>query len=97
MNENVGMFNAPSRETIFKRIHALAFGKDWQYDYETFVEWDQKNIEAERVANAVQLSGNNAASAKYVPYPARVNKKHLFKMEESATPDGKKMITVIMD
>lgn len=89
MNENTGMFNAPSREIIYKRIHTLAFGKDWVYDYETFVEWDQKNIEAEKTANI--------APANHVPYPARANKKHLFKMEESTTPDGKKMVTVIMD
>lgn len=49
MNQNVGGFNAPSRESIYYRIHKLAYGADWEYDYEKFVEWDAKNrkIEAE--------------------------------------------------
>ena len=43
MNTNVGGFNAPSREAIYYRIHKLAYGADWQYDYEEFVEWDARN------------------------------------------------------
>ena len=43
MNTNVGGFNAPSREAIYYRIHKLAYGADWEYDYEEFVEWDAKN------------------------------------------------------
>ena len=42
---NIG-FNAPSREAIYYRIHKLAYGADWQYDYEKFVEWDAKNRKA---------------------------------------------------
>ena len=41
-------FNAPSREAIYYRIHKLAFGDEWQYDYEKFVEYDLKNIGASR-------------------------------------------------
>ena len=47
MNVNsLGSFNAPSREAIYYRIHKLAYGPEWQYDYEEFVRWDQgsKNI-----------------------------------------------------
>lgn len=33
-------FNAPSREAIYYRIHKLAYGEDWEYDYEEFVQWD---------------------------------------------------------
>ena len=43
MNTNVGGFNAPSREAIYYRIHKLAYGADWEYDYEEFVKWDAKN------------------------------------------------------
>ncbi|MBR5907618.1 MAG: BspA family leucine-rich repeat surface protein [Bacteroidales bacterium] len=93
MRFNTGGFNAPSREVIYKRIHKLALGKDWQYDYETFVEYDQKNIEAEKAAQTAQVSQSTAK----IPYPARVNRKHLFKMEESTTADGKKKVTVIMN
>lgn len=41
MNDTRGGYNAPSREAIYKRIHKLAYGADWQYDYEAFVKWDQ--------------------------------------------------------
>ena len=34
-------FNAPSREAIYYRIHKLAYGALWSYDYEEFVKWDQ--------------------------------------------------------
>ena len=43
MNSNKGKFNAPSREAIYYRIHKLAYGASWKYDYETFVKWDAKN------------------------------------------------------
>ena len=43
MNSNKGKFNAPSREAIYYRIHKLAYGTSWKYDYETFVSWDAKN------------------------------------------------------
>lgn len=43
MNANIGGFNAPSREAIYYRIHKLAYGEAWQYDYEEFVEWDARN------------------------------------------------------
>lgn len=43
MNTNVGGFNAPSREAIYYRIHKLAYGANWEYDYEKFVEWDAMN------------------------------------------------------
>ena len=43
MNANIGGFNAPSREAIYYRIHKLAYGETWQYDYEEFVEWDARN------------------------------------------------------
>ena len=43
MRYNEGDFNAPSRECIYIRIHKLAFGADWQYDYEDFVAYDAVN------------------------------------------------------
>ncbi len=44
MNHNTGGYNAPSREAIYYRIHKLAYGADWVYDYEEFVSYDAKNI-----------------------------------------------------
>ena len=43
MVHNTGGFNAPSREAIYYRAHKLAYGAEWQYDYEEFVEWDTPN------------------------------------------------------
>ena len=38
-----GEFNAPSREAIYYRIHKLAYGDSWTYNFETFAAWDAKN------------------------------------------------------
>lgn len=43
MRSNYGGFNAPSREAIYRRIHYLAYGVDWEYDYEEFVAYDAIN------------------------------------------------------
>lgn len=43
MRHNTGGFNAPSREAIYYRIHKLAYGDSWEYDYEDFVEYDAVN------------------------------------------------------
>lgn len=41
MRYNDSPFNAPSREQIYKRIMRYSEGDDWQYDYETFVSFDE--------------------------------------------------------
>jgi len=33
-------FNAPSREAIYYKIHKMAYGSEWEYDYEEFVKFD---------------------------------------------------------
>ena len=43
MMDNVGRFNAPSRYTIWYRIHKLAYGKAWNGTYEDFVAYDAVN------------------------------------------------------
>ena len=43
MRHNVGGYNAPSREAIYKRIMKLSEGSGWEYDYETFVAYDAVN------------------------------------------------------
>lgn len=88
-NDADGIFNAPSREAIYKRIHRLAFGKDWQYDYEKFVEYDQKNIAAEKAAGTTSVK-NWASSVE----PER---KSFVKIEKSMTSDGKEKVTIIMN
>ena len=54
MRYNHDGFNAPSREAIYYRIHKLAYGPEWEYDYEKFVEWDA--INRKEVANADVVS-----------------------------------------
>ena len=39
MRNNQGIFNAPSAEAIWYRIHKLAYGDTWQYDAEAFRSW----------------------------------------------------------
>ena len=46
MRYNTGGFNAPSREAIYYRIHKLAYGDSWQYNYEDFVKYDEINRKA---------------------------------------------------
>ncbi len=43
MRENTQGYNAPSREAIYYRLHKLAYGPEWEYDYEEFVEYDAVN------------------------------------------------------
>lgn len=44
MRGNKNGFNAPSREAIYKRIMKLAYGDNWNYDYEEFVAFDQAHL-----------------------------------------------------
>ena len=81
-----GEFSVPAREAIYKKIHKTAFGEEWQYDYEDFVQWDQKNI-----PSAV------SPAPKYAPRVARPNQKHIFKIEKSIAPDGRQLITIIQN
>ncbi len=41
-----GGFNPISRELIYRRIHKLAYGDGWQFDYETFAAYDARNRKA---------------------------------------------------
>lgn len=43
MFSNEGEFNAPSREAIYFRIHKIAYGREWEYDFEKFVQYDAVN------------------------------------------------------
>lgn len=40
MVDNTGLFNAPSREAIYKRAMKIANGGSWVYNYEDFVSFD---------------------------------------------------------
>lgn len=86
-----GEFSVPAREAIYKKIHKVAYGEEWQYSFDDFVAWDRNAVPP------VSQTTTSNLKDKDIPYPARVNKKHIFKMKESKTSDGRKMITVIMD
>ena len=64
MRYNTGGFNAPSREAIYYRIHKLAYGDEWEYDYEKFVEWDAKN---RKKADSPLLMPSREAIRNFVP------------------------------
>ena len=80
-------FNAPSRAAIYNRIHKLAYGKDWQFDYEKFVEWDAKNIGLEK---RQATRGENA-------FHPHAKQKPFVCVKENLTEDGRSEIRVIMN
>lgn len=70
MVNNIGQYNAPSREAIYYRIHKLAYGDSWEYDYEEFVEWDARN----RTTAATRAMVYKPANYKPTHPPVIVNK-----------------------
>lgn len=72
MRYNTSGFNAPSREAIYYRIHKLAYGDSWQYDYEEFVEWDARNRKTE--ADAHKAPYRAPANFKHTAPPVVINK-----------------------
>lgn len=58
MRYNTGGFNAPSREAIWYRLHKLAYGDSWKYDYEEFVAYDAINR---------KTAESSASSRRYAP------------------------------
>lgn len=74
MRYNTGGFNAPSREAIYYRIHKLAYGDSWEYDYEDYVEYDAVNRASS--ASAPQKSRGNYVERRFEPTapPVIVNK-----------------------
>ena len=57
MRYNTGGYNAPSREAIWYRMHKLAYGENWNYDYEAFVSYDAKNRKSSASASAAGSPG----------------------------------------
>ena len=81
-----GEYSVPAREVIYKTIHKIAYGENWKYDYETFVLQDIKSVQPV-----------TESSVYNVPYPIRINRKHVFKMKESTLKDGRRSISAIMN
>lgn len=88
-----GEYSVPAREAIYKKIHKVAYGETWQYNFQDFVAWDRQVL-PKLEASSVSPTQSTALKVKSLKSS---HLKPLFKMEESIAPDGKKMITVIMD
>ena len=58
MYHNEGPFNAPSREAIYYRLHKIAYGSSWQYDFDEFKQYDAIN---RRTSPSASQSGLNRA------------------------------------
>ena len=68
MRHNTGGYNAPSREAIWYRLHKLAYGDAWTYDYEDFVAYDAMNRKtAASSAGAWSPSRQTAARPTHPP------------------------------
>lgn len=88
MRYNTGGFNAPSREAIYFRIHKLAYGDSWTYDYEKFVNYDSINRTEEAVNRAKLLKPRQQAPL----HPPVVVKKN---WRDAKTPEQKRPATTM--
>ena len=64
-------FNAPSREAIYKRIMKFSEGSSWEYDYETFVKFDNAGRDEEQSATT-KGGGVQSIDRDFVPLHAPV-------------------------
>lgn len=90
MNSTDSGFNAPSREAIYYRIHKLAYGKDWVYDFEDFVAYDSKNIAADKAKLSMP-------SIRKSPVAPVIGKERVFRKSTVVGPDGKQRIKIEMN
>ncbi len=67
MLDNTGGFNAPSREAIYRRIHQLAYGPAWEYDYETFAAWDMAHYSVSPYSRAQTLGAGAVKPRGHTP------------------------------
>lgn len=74
MNLNFGGFNAPSRETIYCRLHKLAYGPEWEYDFDEFVAYDAINraSEPEPEPEPEPVPARRSRTNRFVPCPPPV-------------------------
>ena len=67
MNMNIGGFNPPSREAIYCRIHSIAYGPIWQYDFDGFLNYDFVNLLSDKSQNLVLSSVNQVIMPTHAP------------------------------
>lgn len=90
MNSTDSGFNAPSREAIYYKIHKLAYGRDWNYNFEDFVTYDLPNINADKA----RLSAPKARTMKTT---SSFKREPVFKKSIVTGPDGKERIKIEMN
>jgi hypothetical protein len=73
MLDNTGNFNAPSREAIYYRIHKLAYGPEWVYDYEKFVEYDAINRNMQASSRVSQVPSLQTKAHLHSPKVININ------------------------
>ncbi len=88
MMNSGGEYSVPAREAIYKKIHKVAYGEDWEYSFNDFVTWDRSVI-----SHSPQML-SHASRARYSGF---THPKPVFKMEESVSDDGRRKVTVIMN
>ncbi len=69
MNLDYGGYNAPSREAIYIRLHKLAFGAGWEYDFDEFAAFD---IKSEEVVSQQARHAARSLQRKMAPCPPPV-------------------------
>ena len=69
MRLNSYQFNAPSREAIYYRLHKLAYGSDWSYDFEEFATYDAVNRRSSPAASQASLRSRKGSGAEALPPP----------------------------
>jgi hypothetical protein len=70
MYNNTGKFNAPSREAIYRRIHKLAHGPQWEYSREEFVEYDMSvNFGAQTTTRSAAMAADMVVGAAVATLP----------------------------
>lgn len=69
MNLDYGGYNAPSREAIYIRLHKLAFGAGWEYDFDEFAALD---IKSEEVVSQQVRHASRSLQRRMAPCPPPV-------------------------
>lgn len=67
MRYNTGEYNAPSRRAIWKRINKLAYGNDWEFSYEGFVNYDMSVRSAASSSNQNKTKIPTSLLRRYPP------------------------------
>lgn len=72
MFSNEGVFNAPSREAIYFRIHKIAYGREWEYDFENFVQYGAVNRkqDPEEEESPTPSPARRKSSTRHQPCPS---------------------------